>query len=284
MSSYLLGLVALTVVLLGCGIVGQGDEEVPQSTPTTEILYHYLPVEGERSIEERILRSGTIVKGRLNSKKLKVVKGDSHWSEYYFILQTFEVDVIEYLYGSGGGTLKAVVEMGGSYDSAVEATAALAEVGGRRNTRWDDREAIFLLEDDDNEVHKGYFERRSPDTRYFASEMVTGGWDFYSFESCFNQLWLPAVDTSIGMGDNQRFQLRAWSWYVDCVVEMGPDWVMPERATISLGELKRMIADLNAEVAKSGDCVLSRYVDKRIAMYLGKEEGKYGFWDGSCAL
>lgn len=270
--------VALACGRAGCGVTSEGTEEPAQEGAVVGGVI--AGPSGERTIEERVAWSKTIVRGRLVSKSVEVVQGESDWSDYYYILQTFEVAASEYLLGSGPGTLRAVVEMAGLYESEEEATAALAAVGARRNTEWDDREAVFFLQEEYWTKFAGYPQRSSANTRYFAREDGAHSYqEMYSFESCWNRLWLPADTRSSATGDGQLF-LRAplaSSW--EDVCHYPSDYERNTEETISLGELKRKIGVVKAELAK-GDgteayrkCVQGRYEDRRKGAWLGWEGG-----------
>ncbi len=236
---------ASVLFLVGCGRLGGEDaaEEAggvvdsPSAVGEGGVLIWF----GESTIEERILEAGTIVRARLSSNRnLEVVQGEGRWEEWYYILQTFELAVSEYLVGSGPVTVGAVLQVTGEYDSEEEARAAVAVgvVGTRRNTEWDDREAIFFLKDAERWRFPEYFEEAPEGSHFFGYEgyVERPKMDRYSFESPGNRLWLPADTRSSASGDGQVFLMAP----VGDDLHWRGDQTMPD--TITLGELKGKIA------------------------------------------
>ncbi len=262
--------------LVGCGWLGGESTEV-EDTVWEDDGNEGWPFFwwGETTIEERILEAGTIVRARLVSNSLDVVQGEGRWEEWYYIFQTFELAVSEYLVGSGPATIRAVLEMTGEYDSEEEARADVVAVEARRNTEWDDREAIFFLKDGEKSRFVEYFEEAPVGTHYFGDEAYEERprKDMYSLDSPGNRLWLPADTRSSASGDGQVFLMAP----IGANLHYRGGQTMPD--TITLGELKANIAALNAELA-GGDgtdsywwCVLGTYEQKRMDAYFGREGG-----------
>ena len=206
-----------------------------------------VPYFGEESIEERIVNADIIVKAELDRITTEIVTSTTEgWSGKYYVALEFHLTVGEYLSGTGANTITALWVDGKPYDTRQEALDATPGVVASRDATWDDREAILFLTDEDIDD--------------IFSSSVQGANDYFMLDvdlhNRYRKLWLPAAGTA-GTGDNQEFLLAA--------PETGV--VTP---TITLGELKRRIAPINAEL-NSGDgtdafitCVRNKYEVERI--------------------
>ena len=196
------------------------------------------------SLRERTFWTPRILRARLSNVEGAVRSGVVGGGESVL---TFEFDVLEYLKGIGSDKLRVIVPQGRKYisypdhlgyRSADEAEANLNKRMDDLDIRWDDREAIIF----------GYAEG---DLRYFS-----------------NGAWLTAASPESSKGasnDDARFRLpriaepRVW----------GASWSdLDTPSTVSLSELKEMIAETNAESARMSEsqesddyrrCIARRY-------------------------
>ena len=235
---------------------------------------------GPRSLEARIVGSDAIARVKLVStaqvvEEVKDVIPDSG-TEYENALE-FTFDVQEYLKGSGGSRLTAI-----AYDADVRfATREAAAASGEdflseRDTRWDDREAIVFLWADSPALPS----TKKAD-RYGLGALRFNGEDHYTIASIHNVKWLPAasapiLDADTATGGEQRFLL----WDPTAGTASGgvnAQSADAQAGTITLSELKGLIAELDAEI-KAGDgsqeywdCVYDKYVAKgRVDYYKQK--------------
>ena len=168
----------------------------------------------------------------------------------------FNLDVSEYLMGTGPSSIVAVWVDGSSYDTNDEATDAKAIVLEERDGQWDDREAIIFLFDGgsgfgsllDGQLQLEDHFLLAVGHRYFSD-------DRYSLHSRTYKAWLPAVSGTGSTGDSQEFLL-------DVPPPPGSTSTTP---TITLGDLKTRIAEVAAELGGGdgseayGECVLEKY-------------------------
>lgn len=232
-----------------------------------------VPYFGEESIEERIINADAVVTARLDRMTADVVTvtGDYEgWAGKYFVALKFHVIVSEYLRGSGGENITALTIQGDSFDTRQEAEAALPGIAASRDTRWDDREAILFLQDEDSE---GIFD----ESVQGADEYFT--WDI-ELQNRNRRLWLPSAGTA-ATGDSKEFLLAV----------PGEGASTP---TITIGELKRRIAAIDAELAAGDgsdaytDCLKNKYRFERIERVRATQPGYTGpsyrpYWSGAFA-
>ena len=265
-------IILLTCSLLACSLFTQRNEPdealqpPPQSTgnpPTAGTSAP--PYFGEESIEERVARRDTIVRARLNHTTSEIITTMAEeWSGKYYVALKFHLTVSEYLNGSGVNSITALTVQGDTYDTRKEAEDAMPGIVARRATTWDDREAILFLNSDDPYDTFDAVVQAAND--YF---LTVGGprEDMYSLHNRYRKLWLPSAGTT-GTGDNQEFLLA--------VPEHGID-----TPTITLGELKRRIAAVNAELNTGDgsdayrDCIVNKYRSVREKQH-DQSEGRKG--------
>ena len=242
-----------------------------------------VPFYGEYSIEERIVKYDTIVKAQLDRITTEIVTSTAEgWSGKYYVALKFHLTVSEYLNGTGVNEITALWVRGKPFDTQQEAEAAAPGVAASRDTTWDALEAIVFLQADDFygtfstsvQGSDDYFLAiGGPHTHDMSSD------DMYSLHNRFRKLWLPSAGTA-GTGDSQEFLLA--------VPETGV--VTP---TITVGELKRRIAAVDAEL-DAGDgsdayreCISNKYTSERherVQMSQGDTRRSFDpNWDGAFA-
>ena len=261
-----LALLALLVcALLACGQVTcdrvTETEQGQTSTAGAGIGVRQL---GAKSLEERIANHPTVVRARLTSVSAEVVAGAERLQGSFFVVLKFNLSVSEYLKGSGGNDITAIRVVTReslsqeSFDTRKKAEDAISRIRDKRDTQWDDRDAIFFLKN----VRENTFPSLRGENRYFIGHPHT--LDNYSIASRFEKAWLPAApSSSAATGDSQEFLLDAPSL-------SGFGSTTP---TNTLGNLKQRIAEVTAEL-NGGDgseaykeCVKFRYQIEREDSY-----------------
>ena len=205
---------------------------------------------GDTSIEEKIIENDIIVKATMNSLSSEVVIDAD--GKYVAVLK-FNLNVSDYLKGTGPSSIVAVWVDGTPYDATEDANAALATILAERDDQWDGLEAIIFLFDETGEFGT------SLDAQFKLSDhflLALGDRYFpddrYSMHSASRKAWLPAASGTGSNRDGQEFLL-----------DVQPDTGTPP--TITLGDLKMRIADVRSEFG-GGDgsaaykaCVLEKY-------------------------
>ena len=163
-------LVPMAATLLACGLVARSDDpaagvvETP-AAPTEEPaaqLYELPPAAtgvlpppsvasetliplyaGDSLIEEKIIENPVVVRATLTSFSSDTIVYDN---KYHVMLQ-FNLNVSEYLKGTGPSSIVALWVDGRPYDTIDKANDAKAIVLMERDAQWDDREAIIFLFD-----------------------------------------------------------------------------------------------------------------------------------------
>ena len=233
------------------------DEALPAEpgTPSGAVAQSSSIYLGPSSLEERILESPVIARVQLDSVSSAVECGPTYRGMKYIATLVFSFSVLEYLKGSGADDIAAVWNAGQLFDSHQEAQASLQSVAAARDTRWDYREAILLLQHS-----KTYLpSTQEPGRFYLSGEHYFGNTldDYYSIASPYNRLWLPSQPG----GDQQRFLLDV----------PPPTGSAP---TITLGEMKARIAAVAARLtADDGseeyrECVVESYFLERLHRHL----------------
>ena len=255
-----ISIILLACSLLACSLVSQRDEpaevlqDPPPSTSSAQAaIAAPVPYFGEESIEERIAKADTIVKARLNRTTSEVIAAAIEgWSGSYSVAVKFHLTVNEYLKGSGANGITATAVRWNVFNTRIEAEDAIQGIVAKRDATWDDREAIFFLNDSDP---GGYFSS----VGQVANDHYLAYWtypdDYYTLRSRYRKVWLPSAETT-ATGDAQEFLLA--------VPE--PGLVTP---TITLGELNSRITSVNAEL-NGGDgsdeykeCIRLKYTLER---------------------
>ena len=277
----------LTGTLLACsqGTGGDtSDDSVPAQPLARDTSVHSaaIPILGETSLEERIANYPTVVKARMTSESIEVVAGAGRLQGKYFAAVKFDLAVSEYLNGTGADSITAIWG-GDDFDNRQEAEDALPDIRARRDTQWDNREAVFFLQD----VPVNLIPTLQGDNHYFlASGSGFSYRDNYSLSSKYHKLWLPAAAAATGAtgqsgtaGDGQEFLLAVPTGPVGAAGASGAS--TPAGSTITLGALKQRIAAVTAEL-NAGDgseeykeCVRFKYEFDRMDRYfIAEGEGR----------
>ena len=277
----------LTGTLLAC-FQGTGGDTSDDSVPApplardTSVHSAAIPILGETSLEERIAKYPTVVKARMTSESIEVVAGAARLQGKYFAAVKFDLAVSEYLNGTGADSITAIWG-GDDFDNRQEAEDALPDIRARRDTQWDNREAVFFLQD----VPVNLIPTLQGDNHYFlASGSGFSYRDNYSLSSKYHKLWLPAAAAATGAtgqsgtaGDGQEFLLAVPTGPVGAAGASGAS--TPAGSTITLGALKQRIAAVTAELnAGDGseeykDCVRFKYrFERQDRYFIAQGEGR----------
>ena len=235
------------------------------------------------SLEERIVRSDAIARVTLVSAA-QVVEEISGWPSQgdtsYANALEFRFNVLEHLKGSGGSEVVAIaVDWYEFFATRAEAGAGAEDFLGERDTRWDAREAIVFLHDDDP-----YLPSTGQADRYLLWFLRnTYGQEIYTIASP-SKMWLPAASDSLPVpvdqarassgaapsGGAQRFLLEEPPSGGGAVLSrmaraLSGDQGASQAATINLADMKTKIAELDAEVGEGDgseeyrECVQFKY-------------------------
>ena len=218
----------------------ESDESPVAAAKDTPVSFFYPgPLwEGDSSLGLKLIYNDTVVKATMTSLSSEVVVVTDFYRDgtdsRYTPMLKFNLDVSEYLKGTGSTSTVAVWFNGRTYETRVEANDRLVEILAERDDRWDKREAIIFMVADPQitygTVLDELFER---DDHFFLSESDPfSDDDLYSLHSNRHRKWLPTT-TITTADDNQQFLLD----------------VPPTTETITLGALKQRIQEVSAELA-----------------------------------
>ena len=223
---------------------------------------------GDSLIEEKIIESSIVVRATMTSFSSEViVEADGK----YAVVLKFNLDVSEYLKGTGPSSIVAIWVDGNSYDTRAGADNRKAIILAERDAQWDDREAIVFLYG----VLSGFGASLDSELQLADRFLLYVGDpyssdDFYSLHSKRNKRWLPAASSASSTSDSQEFLLD----------------VPPPTETITLGELKRKITEVTAELdggdgsERYRECVLEKYQHIRNQRNWPEERGHaYTIWN-----
>ena len=304
-SDMVLLVAVLLAILVGCSDNASLAPE-PESKPVimsgvTDGVG--LSFDGEHTLEERIANADVIVRARLTSVSPVVDTVvpyiphnlDDPIPTSFTVFWEFSLNVLEYLKGSGGNEIKAVVS---TYtvpsDTREEAEADIPSVAAARNSKWDDREAIIFLQNSDEftpspwEILPMSIEMiprtQQADVYYLGTvlgDSPQGYEDGYSITSPRNKLWLPAAvgastssrdANATGASNSQSFLLEEPSR-----AQTRSGTAPQETPTITLSDLKAQVAALvnrmeGSEAVK--ECVQRSYRFERRNEYFREVRGK----------
>ena len=265
------------MLLLACG-QGTGsntpDDAVPAETLATDRSHssRVFP-RGETSLEERIANYPTVVRARMTSESTGVVAGAGRFEGNYYAALKFDLEVGEYLNGTGADNITAIWVAADEFGTRQEAEDALPDIRARRDTQWDNREAVFFLQElrDAQAFPLDVLPTLQGDNHYYLSFGFSQPHrDGYSLSSEYSKLWLPAAADAARQSatarDSQEFLLAVPT---DPAGAGASGASTPAGPTITLGGLKKRIAAVTAEL-NAGDgleeykeCVRLRYQYER---------------------
>ena len=222
--SVLVAIAAVCSVLLYAGCNATTEAPTAEPSPTEQANRssgfgeYGTPYFGLVSMEELIVNSDAIVRAEFVSaaqtiEPLNYVYPDGNQHTGYAGAVVITFNVLEYLKGSGGNQIEAVLYDGDwqTYKRA-DITAANEDFLAFRDKQWDDREAIVFLRKTDFVPST-----RSNSDRYTMGfgYLRANGEHGYTVDSRWTKAWLPAAaapssngqasGASRASGDSQRF-------------------------------------------------------------------------------
>lgn len=242
--------VVVVGVGLACSLFGQPDSEdtgppktitgaspPPITTGAISPPAHSAPVpyDGPSSIEERILTSTAVVRARLTSTTTEIVT--SKTDQYHYPALKFTFSVSEYLYGSGADTVTAYYVSPADFNTGQEAEAWAPTMVSRRDTQFDDREAVLFLTDGTSIKSERFSVLAEPKDVYIlavGSGPIQGHSRFW-IDDRHDRRWLPAASATAATSASQEFLL-----------EQPVSGTTP--STITLADMKTKIAVIVAEI------------------------------------
>ncbi len=222
---------------------------------------------GDSLIEEKIIEYPVVVRATLASLSSEtLIYPDGSFRP---VLQ-FNLNVSEYLRGTGPTTIVAVWFSGYSYATREDADSSRTAILAGRDSQWDDREAVFFLipmSDPNLPLLSVQPQLASQYAMGLGSKYRRD--DRYSLHSKSDKRWLPAV-SGASTGDSMEFLLD----------------VPPTTNTITLGGLKKRIMEVTAEYSggdgsdRYKECVLEKYRYMRNQRnWPAENEAPWGHWD-----
>ena len=288
---------ALAALISGCS----DPAEPIEATDELEGLYRTfgtrVPETGPVGLDERILRADIIARAILLSVSTTTpfVSDRNLGTTTAQYVSTLELrfGVYEYLKGSGGDTLLVELPLSFQdyYPSAEEAVAAAAAWLPKRDTSWDDREAIIFLQNPIGPqaqssvsgsskyvftIHDlGDDEAHDSGTAYAIHDYYI---DTYSIRSEKNKVWLPATSPpSSGASASAES-----SYYLEEPPPpgAGASGQSASVSSITLSDLKSRVQAMD-DLLKQGEgvsgyrrCLEEKYADERALKTMGVE----GIW------
>ena len=271
----------LTGMLMACSQGTGGntpDDAVPAKNLATNSSHssRVFP-RGETSLEERIANYPTVVRARMTSESIKVVAGAGRFEGNYYAALEFDLEVSEYLNGTGADNITAIWVAADEFGTRQEAEDALPDIRARRDTQWGNREAVLFLQDlgDAQAFPLDVLPTLQGDNHYYLSFGFSQPHrDGYSLSSEYSKLWLPSTEIASGatgqsgtVGGGQEFLLAMPTAPVGATGASGAS--APAGPTITLGDLKQRIVAVTAELNASDgseeykECVRLRYQYER---------------------
>ena len=224
-------LIPMAAALLACGLVirsgdpvsgvGEGsaapiekfavqlDEPLPSAVggvpPSIAGESLIPPNAGDSSLEEKIIRNQVIVRASMTSFSSEVVVDAE--GKYRTVLK-FNLNVNEYLKGTGPSSIVTVWVDGWPQDTREDADNWKATILAERDSQWDDREAVIFLF-----TVTGSFGSLIDTQLQLADHFLLslGDEDIfddrYSLHSKSDKEWLPAASSTSSTSDSQEFLL-----------------------------------------------------------------------------
>ena len=241
----------------------QGDAEDSGISHFSGIAYL-----GEESMPELVLGSQVIARVRFSAveqttEMLWYGSSTSNPTEFYAGALVITFDVKEYLKGSGGAQVRAILVDGDSRSrTEAEARTAAGDLLAFREKKYDDRDAIIFLA-------KAPLVPRTQQVTdlYYLAFLRAGGEHAYTVDSRWARAWLPDGDppstsgrAAGAPGDAQRFLTNVPAGGSGASVRS-----TGQVESMTLGALKTFIANLEAKVTAGGGtdqyrkCIIGKY-------------------------
>ena len=226
---------------------------------------------GDGTIEEKIVRSDAVVRATLGTLVNEVTEAASG---KYRIALKFTFTVHEYLKGTGADSIVVYWVDGREYETSAAATADKPRITSWRDSQWDDREAILFLYDDHSHLEDlgSGLDAKLADANTF---LISVGKQYiqddnYSLYSERWRVWLPLSQCSrpvFETGCKPGVSVRC------AYFERRVKWKVHHYSTITLADLKTLIASINTAVSSSSDpvayteCLQTKYLNERMAAF-----------------
>ena len=254
-------------------------EQAPSRTFGSTPLYY-----GVAPLEETIAWADVIARVELSSVTA-VAEQEAGQTDYIAALD-YRFRVLEYLRGSGGNEIVAVVDdVGETFSNSAGAITRAQALKDSRDTQWDSREAIIFLVD----AHPLLPGTSRADRYWLGALSFHESWeDYYTIASRWAKKWLPAASSGAsgesGGLDTQLFLLDAPA------SSGGVAGQSSGTSTITLAALKTKIAANTAAIAAGGgteaykDCLHRKLERAREVRYRVGPDGSYFYIRHDAAL
>ena len=254
------------------------DDGIKEISSFSGIMYS-----GEQTMAELTLRSEVIARVRFNAAEQTTemlrYRGSTpnNPDEFYAGALVVTFDVKEYLKGSGGAQIRAVLIDGDSMSrTEAEARAAAGDLLAFREKQYDDRDAIVFLA-------KGPLIPRIQEVSdlYFLAYLRANGRHAYTVDSKWAKAWLPAASAQGGGGDGRAVGAGGSSsdpqLFLTRVSDTGGGGggasgasgargqSGAQQESMALGELKTFINNVEAQVTAGGgteryrECLIKKH-------------------------
>ena len=212
----------------------------PTQIPDAVALAPYW--DAKPSLDQLIFEADAIIWARPPSisGKTETIAGEDGVAPTYRPFVEFEFEVVEYLKGGGGDTVRVKSPQRHTYliesDALTASNVALSE----RNAAYDDREAVVFLRNSENGgagARTYYFESASRETAFDKSYSIDGGYN----------AWLPAAEThatKAGAATDERADGASHNFLAD------PEPGVTELTELTIDGLRSRIAAVDAMIKK----------------------------------
>ena len=223
---------------IACGIGIPKEPVSPSPTPVVHAVTGTTSWKATPVLEERILNSDLIVRGKLLTAEAKTreVPGKEGEKPTFVPVVEFVFQVNEYLKGDGPAQITVDDYTNHNFEDLEEAVFSAESRLRFRNSEWDEHEAVIFLEVSNLPGTLSY----DAGGIYNFADPIPKKHGGYHLDS-INKVWLPAKDIDSQGGG---------PYLADSV----PDSTSGELPTLTLADLRREIADAE-ELLKSGEGV-----------------------------
>ena len=159
------------------------DESEEDSVSVSPVLE---PFHGDSSVEEKILNADIIIRATMTSHSWEVV---ANVDGTYSVMLEFQLDVAEYLKGTGPSRIVAVWIDGRYSDTSGEAIKRRATFLTGRDARWDDRQALVFMAAEWERIP----DTGAPDIYYMGTVNAQDS-------DSYQENWLPAAAATVDAG------------------------------------------------------------------------------------
>ncbi len=247
--SLTLAAMLLTLLVLFSFSCTPDAEPEPDDDGTNEILSFRVGDDADQTMAELTLRSEVVARVRFNAAEqtTEILRYHGSTRDIYTGSLVVTFDVKEYLKGSGGAQIRAVLLDGDSKRwTEAEARADAGDLLAFREKQYDDRDAIVFLA-------KGPLIPRiqKENDLYFLAYLRSNGRHAYTVDSKTARAWLPAASAQ-GGGSSSDSQL-----FITRVSDTGGGGGAsgqsgPQQESMTLGEIKTFINNVEAQVTAGG--------------------------------